>query len=121
MKTYLFSILLLVACSEKKAETVLSPKDFAASYQATANAILLDVRTLKEVDTGTIANAKNIVYDDVFVSKIDTLSHKPLFVYCASGKRSAKAAKILRDKGYEPVYELSGGLNAWKEAGLPIK
>lgn len=117
----IFIFLLLVACSEKKSETVLSPQDFDAKYKATENAILLDVRTVEEVNAGALAGAINIVYDDVFAEKLGDLEHKPIFIYCGSGIRSAKAATILREKGYNPVYEMEGGLKAWKAAGLQVQ
>jgi rhodanese-related sulfurtransferase len=120
MKKYLF-LLVLIACAEKKTETVLSPQEFDTKYKATANAILLDVRTVEEVANGKIASAKNIVWDDAFATKLDTLAHQPLFVYCGSGIRSAKAAKILKEKGYEEVYELEGGIKAWKAEGMKVE
>jgi rhodanese-related sulfurtransferase len=120
MKKYIF-FLLLMACAEKKTETVLSPQAFDAKYKATTNAILLDVRTVEEVANGKIPSAKNIVWDDAFATKLDTLAHQPLFVYCGSGIRSAKAAKILREKGYDEVYELEGGMKAWKGAGMKVE
>ncbi len=120
MKKY-FLLLVLIACAESKNETVLSPKEFDTRYKATVNAILLDVRRAEEVANGKIASAKNIVWDDAFVNKLDTLAHQPLFVYCGSGIRSAKAAKILKEKGYEEVYELEGGMKAWKEKGMKVE
>jgi rhodanese-related sulfurtransferase len=120
MKKYLF-LLLLIACAEKKTESVLSPQEFDAKYKSTANALLLDVRTVEEVANGKIASAKNIVWDDAFATKLDTLAHQPLFVYCGSGIRSAKAAKTLKEKGYEEVYELKGGIKAWKAEGMEVK
>jgi thioredoxin 1 len=120
MKKYLF-FLMLVACAESKTEAVLSPQEFDTKYKATANAILLDVRTVEEVANGKIASAKNIVWDDAFSAKLDTLAHQPLFVYCGSGIRSAKAAKILKEKGYEEVYELEGGMKAWKAEGMKVE
>jgi rhodanese-related sulfurtransferase len=120
MKKYLF-LLLFVACAENKTESVLPPQEFDAKYKSTANAILLDVRTVEEVANGKIASAKNIVWDDAFATKLDTLVHQPLFVYCGSGIRSAKAAKILREKGYDQVYELEGGMRAWRAAGLGVE
>jgi rhodanese-related sulfurtransferase len=119
MKKYLL-LLLLIACQEKKTGAVLSPKEFEAKYKSTANAILLDVRTVEEVANGKIASAKNIVWDEDFATKLDTLAHQPLFVYCGSGIRSAKAANVLREKGYEEVYELAGGIKAWRAEGLEI-
>jgi rhodanese-related sulfurtransferase len=120
MKKYLF-ILLLIACAAQKKESVLSPKEFDAKYKSTPNAILLDVRTPEELESGRIASAKNIVWDDAFATKLDTLPHQPLFVYCGSGIRSAKAAKVLKEKGYKEVYELEGGMKAWKAAGMVVE
>ncbi|HKN02063.1 MAG TPA: molybdopterin-synthase adenylyltransferase MoeB [Candidatus Binataceae bacterium] len=46
--------------------------------------------------------------------------HKtPIIVQCASGTRSLLAARTLRELGYENVYNLTGGFNAWKDRGLP--
>jgi len=113
--------LLLVACSEKAVETSLSPEDFNAKYKNTPNAILLDVRTEAEVKEGALPNAQNIVYDDSFGDKLGDLSKQtPIFVYCAAGKRSAKAAEIMKEKGFKEIYQLKGGLDAWKAAKLPL-
>jgi thioredoxin 1 len=117
----LLILLFLFACSERKATSVLSPIDFDSKYKATENAILLDVRTVEEVNAGALAGAINIVYDDAFADKLESLEHKPIFVYCGSGIRSAKAAAILREKGYEPVFEMDGGIKAWKASGLPVQ
>jgi rhodanese-related sulfurtransferase len=119
----LFVILLLVACGEKQTTTetsLLAPTAFNTKLQAVENALLLDVRTEEEVKTGVIDGAENIVFDENFADKLTALSDKPIFVYCAAGGRSAKAADILREKGFE-VYELEGGMRAWKEAGLPVQ
>ena len=46
--------------------------------------------------------------------------HKtPVILQCASGTRSLLAARTLRELGYENVYNLTGGFNAWKDRGLP--
>jgi rhodanese-related sulfurtransferase len=117
----LFLLLFVFACSGKQSETVLVPQDFDAKYKATENAILLDVRTPEEIAGGKIANAENIVWDDSFADKLSNLEHKPIFVYCGSGIRSAKAAAVLKEKGYTDVYELDGGMKAWKAAGMPVE
>ena len=117
----LFVFLLFVACTGRTTETSLTPEEFNLKYKSTADAILLDVRTEAEVSKGAIANSQNIVYDDSFADKLKDLPvNAPIFVYCAAGKRSAKAAEILKEKGFKEVYQLKGGLNAWKEAKLPM-
>lgn len=45
---------------------------------------------------------------------------KPLILVCDSGQSSRLAAKQLKSKGYSDVYVLKGGLNAWREAKLPL-
>lgn len=123
MRKFIVLLFVLAACGEKKAEvaTVLEPAEFQAKFQSTEGAILLDVRTEEEVSGGALAGQKNIVYDDLFATKLSDLEHKPIFVYCGSGIRSAKAAAILKEKGYEPVYEMKGGMKAWRGAGLPVQ
>ncbi len=125
MKKLIVLLFVLAACGEKKneaaAETVLEPAEFQAKFQSTEGAILLDVRTEEEVSGGALAGQRNIVYDDEFADKLSGLEHKPIFVYCGSGIRSAQAAAILKEKGYSPVYELKGGVKAWKGAGLPVQ
>lgn len=44
----------------------------------------------------------------------------PIAVYCRSGRMSAEAAKQLVDLGYKNIYDLKGGINAWKESGRKI-
>jgi rhodanese-related sulfurtransferase len=43
-----------------------------------------------------------------------------VIVYCRSGARAALATLTLKTMGYGNVANLGGGINAWKEAGLPV-
>jgi rhodanese-related sulfurtransferase len=119
MKKYLM-FFLLFACTEKNTDNVLTVQEFDKKFKATDGAILLDVRRPEEIANGKIEGSVNIVWDDAFADKLSNLDHKPIFVYCASGIRSAKAAAILREKGYIPVIELDGGFGAWRDAGMPV-
>ena len=47
-------------------------------------------------------------------------SEKRVILHCASGGRSALAARSLQEMGYANVAHLDGGINAWKAAGLPV-
>jgi rhodanese-related sulfurtransferase len=114
-------LILLVACAGSQGQAVLTPKEFQKSLSETKNAFLLDVRTPEEVANGKIEGASNVVFDSQFASKISLIPKQPVFIYCAGGVRSAKAAKILRSNGYTQVFELEGGLNAWKDAKLPVR
>jgi hypothetical protein len=44
----------------------------------------------------------------------------PLVLVCESGRRAAQAAAILKDKGFQDLTLLDGGMGAWSRAGLPI-
>ena len=46
---------------------------------------------------------------------------RPVILYCESGDRAPKAAAALKKQGFERAVCLSGGLGAWKQAGLPTE
>jgi rhodanese-related sulfurtransferase len=74
-------------------------------------AMLLDVRTNGEFSSGHIDGAKNVPLHELG-SRLDRLSKKkPVVVYCRSGARSARAARMLQKAGYT-VHDL-GPLHAW--------
>ena len=85
--------------------------------------VLLDVRTPAEYKEGHLKGAINIdVKDSInFMKKaLEVLpKNKTVMVYCRSGKRSANAAGKLATEGYF-VFNLEGGITAWKEAGKEI-
>ena len=74
---------------------------------------LLDVRTPSEFSQGHIDGALNIPVGEIQgrLSELTSKS-KPVVVYCRSGGRSAKAAKLLTTAGFEAVYDL-GGQGNW--------
>ncbi|MBD3767238.1 MAG: rhodanese-like domain-containing protein [Gammaproteobacteria bacterium] len=85
-------------------------------------AFVLDVRSIDEYRGGHLTGAKNLSVADL-PTKLDSLeAHKagPTIVYCESGLRSARACGILRKAGFEQLHNLSGGINAWRGANLPI-
>lgn len=78
---------------------------------------LIDVRTPKEINQGYIKTAKFVNYFDAnFYEKVTKQidKTKPVYLYCRSGNRSAKAAKILEKQGYQ-VINVLGGYNQWKK------
>ncbi|HMQ75598.1 MAG TPA: rhodanese-like domain-containing protein [Flavobacteriales bacterium] len=83
---------------------------------------VLDVRTPEEWATGVIAGARFIDFNaggfkSAAAAMLDRT--KPVFVYCAAGGRSYRASKQLKELGFAEVYDLVGGMGAWKEAGMP--
>ncbi len=110
------------ACAQAQQETVLAVADFEKEVTSNKEKVILDVRTPSEFNSGHLAQARLMnVNDKNFTQQISTLpKDKPVYVYCAAGVRSNKAAKILRQQGFTHVFELSGGIQAWQAAGKPV-
>ena len=125
MKHRLFFLILsfaILSCNgqpTKKIESV-APEVFAEKIKATSNAQILDVRTPEEFASEHIDKATNINWlGDDFVTNVENLDKsKPVFVYCKSGGRSAKASAKLAELGFKTIYELQGGIMKWNAAGL---
>ena len=81
---------------------------------------IVDVRSNREWKGGHVPGARHIFLADLRkrISELD--SKQPTAVYCASGYRSSIAASILRQAGFDKVYNVPGSWHAWREAGLPV-
>jgi rhodanese-related sulfurtransferase len=85
-------------------------------------ALVLDVRSPEEFATGHIVNARNITLETLAntLDSIKKYREKPVIVCCEAGTRSAQATKLLKAQGYTTVFNLSGGLAAWRRDNLPL-
>jgi rhodanese-related sulfurtransferase len=113
-----------ISCNgqEKKSESFIdiNVEEFQKLIQK-SDAQLIDVRTPGEYKNGHIKNAQLINYmsDDFKAKAFKGLDKtKPVLVYCASGGRSAKSAKIYKEAGFKKVYNLVGGFRAWEAKKL---
>jgi rhodanese-related sulfurtransferase len=84
--------------------------------------VLLDVREPNEWALGHIPGAMHIPRG-VMESAIETRVPREheVVIYCASGNRSALAADVLQQMGYEKVSSMSGGIRGWSDAGGDIE
>ena len=82
--------------------------------------VILDVRTLAEYKSGHIDGSKLIPLLELEerINAID--GNSAVIVYCRRGVKSEKASKILLDHGFDKVYKMKGGLNAWQDARFPV-
>lgn len=91
------------------------------------DALVVDVRDPGEYGAGHILGAKNVPLariDEGLSEPIRELAkrkEKPMIVYDDGGERSGKAAAALKKQGFNRVVNLSGGLRAWQQAGLPVE
>lgn len=86
------------------------------------DAVLLDVRETAEYKEGVLPGSLQIPLASL-KDKIATLEKyrdRPIIVVCRSGHRSAVAVRQLKQQGYPTVYNLGGGLQAWRNANLPV-
>jgi rhodanese-related sulfurtransferase len=92
----------------------LSGEEFKSLFEATPGAVLLDVRTKGEFQSGTIKGAKNVdLMSPNFNEQIEKLDKsKTYFLFCRSGNRSGQACNIMASKDLK-VYNLAGGIGAW--------
>ncbi len=80
------------------------------------NTEILDVRAPEEEEEGTIDGAKRInLMDPSFRDEIKALDRsKTYLVYCRSGVRGASACDFMASVGFASLYNLDGGIYAWK-------
>ena len=83
-------------------------------FLKTEKAVLLDVRTKEEYESGHIENGENIPLQQIkaVLAKI-TDKDTPLFVYCQSGARSSSATSALKQMGYLNITNI-GGISSYR-------
>ena len=120
-KNYLLIVLLLTGCMylrpKQNGMSNLSQTEWAKALTKQPEAVILDVRTEEEFESGYIPNAKNIDLrmGPGFIDEINTLEkNKSYYVYCRSGARSAQAVQLMRDLGFNETYNLLGGILEWE-------
>jgi len=99
--------------------------DIAAAQSQLGSSLILDVREPAEFAAGHLPGAVNIPRG-VLEFKIDShpdfqgKQQSAIVVYCQTGGRSAMAAQVLNQLGYDQAVSMAGGFKAWSENGLPL-
>jgi len=84
------------------------------------DAVVLDVRAPGEFEAGHLPGARNIPLAELGKRAGELPAGRPVIVCCNSGASSARGVGELRKAGRDQVFNLDGGLNAWRQAGLPV-
>src|SRR6218665_1491363 len=106
----------------KAVDTVhsISANDLAARIHSNPELNVLDVRKPGEVESGMIAGAQHICLS-ALQKELHTLDQsKHYFVHCAGGYRSMMAASIMKQKGFDHVTNVLGGMGKIKETGIKL-
>ena len=87
------------------------------------DAVMIDAREANEFASGHVLGAKNLPPARMETAAGDLVKKKdrPVIVYCDGTDRSSKALAALKKQGFTRVANLSGGLKAWQDAGLPVE
>ncbi|TFG41079.1 MAG: rhodanese-like domain-containing protein [Bacteroidia bacterium] len=100
----------------------LAPYDFPLEYLKTDTALLIDVREFFEYKKKRIKGAVNIPSSGNLRFAADTIDkERALFIYCTSGFRSKRSSREFYDLGFHNLYNLDGGISAWKKDGYPVE
>jgi rhodanese-related sulfurtransferase len=108
----------------------ISAAEAAESVKKNPKTLILDVREPAEWATGHIPGALHVPRgmleakaDLEYANREPALADRTtaIIIHCASGARSALAADVLQQMGFENVCSMAGGFTAWSQAGLPTE
>jgi rhodanese-related sulfurtransferase len=95
----------------------------ALMSEAPEAVVVLDVRTPEEYAAGHVPNATNIPHDELAdrIGELGPDKSRDVFVYCKSGRRAELAAETLAAAGFTRIHHLTGDMDGWLAAGLPVE
>lgn len=97
------------ASSQRLTENEAITYDAIVAKVDNGDAVLLDVRTPSEYQESYIAPAENYPLQLLMQDQLPEIAKdKTIYLYCRTGNRSAQAATILRQAGFEQVIDLGG-------------
>lgn len=95
----------------------------AAVQLLNRGAVVLDWRKAEDYGKGHIVGAQNYSIEGLSeeVDKLKVKRNKPVLSVAASPREASRAAGALRRGGFEAVYVIKGGLDAWRKENLPLE
>lgn len=89
-----------------------------ARWLDSGEAVLVDVREASEYDYENVPGSVLLPLSFLDVARFPAITDRKVVFLCAVGKRAAAAQKQLASTGLEGIYNLTGGIDAWKKAGF---
>lgn len=99
--------------------TALTPTELLALKQSQPELILLDVREDVEIAICQLSGSLHIPMNLIPLKHNELPDDVPIVVYCHHGIRSLNVARYLEHLGFENLYNLSGGIDAWAQSVEP--
>ncbi len=123
---YWFGLLSLLATvlmlhERRKAGPQVSPAQLSMLIN-NEDALVLDVRADKEFRKGHVVGAMNVPYNQLNdrIDQLDKYKGRPVVLVCKMGSTTGSVAKRLRERGFEKVYRLNGGMMEWSASQMPV-
>jgi SulP family sulfate permease len=79
--------------------------------------VVIDVRERREYEQAHIPEARSIRLPELLEDECFSID-RPVVLVCQAGRRSMRAAAVLRQRGFDNVQALKGGLQAWEQENL---
>jgi len=98
-----------------------TPQEAKTLIESRKDLQLIDVRGQDELGEGYIAGSTLMPLWDIIKGTQRPPQNKPILLICAVGGRSLALGQLMSKNGWNEVYNLKGGISAWKEANLPLK
>ncbi|MEW6500633.1 MAG: rhodanese-like domain-containing protein [Thermodesulfobacteriota bacterium] len=121
-------LLLATACSDKPSPPQggpvfrsLSPLEAKALVAQRSDLKLIDLREPQELVEGSIPGSQLMPFRALAQGEATLPKGPPLLLICAVGGRSYMVGQYFSRNGYPEIYNLEGGISAWKQAGLPLE
>jgi len=98
----------------------ITPLQAKALLEARSEVVIIDVRSPEEFREGAIPDSVLVPFFDAMRGKILLPKDTPILLVCAVGGRSMAVGRYLALQGFQEVYNLKGGLDAWLEQRVPL-
>lgn len=94
----------------------------AVQFMNHQEAVVFDMRTDAAFKDGHIVGAEHVTIEsfDKKMGNLKKYQNKPVIIATATGLEASKMVTLLQEKGFLQVFILSGGVQGWKSAGMPL-
>lgn len=104
----------------KRVYASITPAETQQLIQQRKDLLIVDVRSPEELKEGKIKDSQLVPFWNIMKGQHQLPRDRPLLLVCAVGGRSYGAMQILSKQGYPEIYNLKGGISAWKNSRLPL-
>jgi len=98
-----------------------TPQEAKNLIESRKDLLLIDVRGQDELGQGYIEGSTLMPLWDIIQGTRRPSQNKPILLICAVGGRSLALGQLMSKNGWKEVYNLKGGISAWKDAKLPLR